>query len=209
MFFSEYVAKQGKYKDFTVDLKPYAKNPELKKRFIERMKKDSFAAPDNYYHSLKDNHNLDDERKLSTKDKEITVPLLYIGQTGDWVCRTDLMSDAKEAGLIKNELEEKVVQAGHWFLYEVSPSTTKNQISLTCCVGSGGVRGSGHRLAGEEVPSGIMRSLVAVCGRGRSSCGSLSILNSAGGEYVSGFCPKWLPSGHNPVRKIVFTFSAT
>ena len=114
----EYVAKEGKYKDYTVELKDYAKNKDLEKRFIERMKKDSFAAPNNYYHSLKDNHNLEDEKKLTGKDKEINVPLLYIGQTGDWVCRTDLMSDAKEAGLIKSSLDEKVVDGGHWILYE-------------------------------------------------------------------------------------------
>jgi soluble epoxide hydrolase/lipid-phosphate phosphatase len=29
------------------------------------------------------------------------------------------MADAKEAGLIKADLEEKSVQAGHWFLYEI------------------------------------------------------------------------------------------
>ncbi len=80
----EYVAKQGKYKDFTVDLKPYARDPELKKKFIERMKRDSFASPVNYYHSLKDNLNLDDEKGFSEKDKSVDVPLLYIGQTGEW-----------------------------------------------------------------------------------------------------------------------------
>lgn len=114
------MARQGKYKDFTVDLKPYAKDPEKKKQFIDRMKKDSFAAPVNYYHSLKDNHNLEDERKL--KDKSITVPLLYIGQTGDWVCRTDLMADAKDAGLIKAGVEEKVIDGGHWFLHDPEQS---------------------------------------------------------------------------------------
>ena len=30
-----------------------------------------------------------------------------------------MMRDAKEAGLITADLEEKVVAAGHWFLYEV------------------------------------------------------------------------------------------
>lgn len=121
----EYVARQGKYKDFTVDLKPYAKDPELQKRFLERMKRDSFAAPVNYYHSLKDNTMLEDERallKLKTENGEdprmISKPMLYIGQTGDWVCRTDLMVDAKKEGLVP-DLEEKVLDAGHWFLYEV------------------------------------------------------------------------------------------
>jgi len=64
---------------------------------------------------LADNSNLEDEKKyLSTEDaKSITVPVLNIGQTrGDYACRTDLMCDAKEAGLMK-DVEEKVVQAGH------------------------------------------------------------------------------------------------
>ncbi|KAK3724922.1 hypothetical protein LTR37_000970 [Vermiconidia calcicola] len=116
----EYVAKQGKYKDFTVELKPYARDPQLKQRFIARMKRDGFSGPVNYYHTLKNNTMLEDERALCKRveDKKIDVPLLYIGQTGDWVCRTDLMSDAKEQGLV-TDLEEKVVEAGHWFLYEV------------------------------------------------------------------------------------------
>ena len=116
----EYVAKQGKYANYTVELKPYAKNPELKKRFIERIKRDGFSAPVQYYYSLKNNTMLEEEKFLcdSIEDKKIDVPLLYIGQTGDWVCRTDLMIDAKEAGLVP-DLEEKVVEAGHWFLYEI------------------------------------------------------------------------------------------
>lgn len=116
----EYVAKEGKYKDYTVELKPYAKNPELKKRFIERIQRDGFSAPVCYYHSLKNNTMIEDEKLLakSKEDKTIDAPLLYIGQTGDWVCRTDLMIDAKNEGLVP-DLEEKAVKAGHWFLYEI------------------------------------------------------------------------------------------
>lgn len=119
----EYVAKQGKYKDYTVELKPYAKDPELKKRYMERIKRDGFSGPVCYYHALKDNTMLEDEKLLcnSVEDKKINVPLLYIGQTGDWVCRTELMVDAKEAGLV-NDLEEKVIDAGHWFLYDAEQS---------------------------------------------------------------------------------------
>lgn len=116
----EYVAREGKYKDFTVELKPYAKDAALKKRFIDRMTKDSFAAPVNYYHSLKNNTMLEEERallKMTTDNGEdprmISKPLLYIGQTGDWVCRTDLMSDSRKEGLVP-DLEEKVLDAGHW-----------------------------------------------------------------------------------------------
>lgn len=115
----EYVAKQGKYKDFTVDLKPYAKEKALQEAFLERMKNDGFSAPVQYYHSLASNTMLEEEKELSSSKQRmsIEVPMLYIGQTGDWVCRTDLMSDAKDAGLI-SDIEEKVIDAGHWCLYE-------------------------------------------------------------------------------------------
>ena len=114
----EYVARQGKWKDASVELKPYARNPELKKRFVDRLGKSGFEAPVQYYHLLVKNTMLDDERDLcKASDGKITVPVLYIGQTGDYVCRTDLMGPAKEQGLVP-DLEEKVVDAGHWVLYE-------------------------------------------------------------------------------------------
>lgn len=113
----EYVARQGKWKNASIELKHYAKNPELKKRFIDRMNKGGFEGPVQYYHSLAKNAMLDDERELCKADRKITVPLLYIGQTGDWVCRTDQMGKAREQGLV-SDLEEKVVDAGHWVLYE-------------------------------------------------------------------------------------------
>jgi soluble epoxide hydrolase/lipid-phosphate phosphatase len=117
----EYVAREGKWKNSSVELKPYAQKPELKKRFVERMEKGGFEGPVQYYHSLARNTMLEDERELCKKedksDRRITVPMLYIGQTGDWVCRTDQMGAAKEQRLV-GDLEEKVVDAGHWVLYE-------------------------------------------------------------------------------------------
>lgn len=117
----QYVAREGRWKDVSITLKPYARNSELKKRFIERMSKGGFEGPVQYYHSLANNTMLEDERELckapDNAGKKITVPLLYIGQTGDWVCRTDLMKPAKDQGLV-TDLEEKVVDAGHWVLYE-------------------------------------------------------------------------------------------
>jgi len=87
----------------------------LKETFTDRLRLDRFEIPVNCYLSLADNSNLQDEKKyLSTKEaKSTTVLVLNIGQTrGDCVCRTDLICDAEEAGLMKG-VEEKVVQAGH------------------------------------------------------------------------------------------------
>jgi soluble epoxide hydrolase/lipid-phosphate phosphatase len=87
----EYVAREGKWKDASVELKPYARNSELKKRFIDRLGKSGFEAPVQYYHLLVKNTMLDDERDLCKAEGgevgKIEVPLLYIGQTGDFVCR--------------------------------------------------------------------------------------------------------------------------
>lgn len=90
----DYITSSGKYKNWTVDLKPYAEDEELWERFRERLCRDGLEGPVNYYFSLKENTMLGDERALceTEKDKRIDVPVLYIGQTGDWVCRTDLVS---------------------------------------------------------------------------------------------------------------------
>ncbi|KAF7194967.1 Epoxide hydrolase A [Pseudocercospora fuligena] len=115
----DYVTQSGAWSNRIVDLKPYAKDPDLFARFKKRMTRDGFEGPMQYYHSLKNNTMLEDEKAILEGENgaRIEVPLLYIGQTGDWVCRTDLMDDAKKAGLA-SDLEEKVVEAGHWVLYE-------------------------------------------------------------------------------------------
>ena len=70
--------------------------------------RDGFEGPVCYYHSLKNNTMIEDERALcgADGDRRIDVPLLYIGQTGDWVCRTDLMEDAKGQGVVGDDVED-------------------------------------------------------------------------------------------------------
>ena len=120
----EYITQTGKYVNgYTVDLKQYPDGERLREDFIRRLSRDGLEGPVCYYLSLANNTMVEDEKLLCEKDVDgkdkriIDVPFLYIGQTGDWVCRTDLMSDAKESGLV-SDLEEKVVDAGHWCLYE-------------------------------------------------------------------------------------------
>lgn len=115
----EYVTGTGKWAGGKkVQLKQYPNgHEELRKRFRERMARDGFEGPVQYYVSLAKNTMIQDEMELCEKKDgtKIEVPMLYIGQTGDWVCRTDLMNDSKE---LVSDLEEKVVEAGHWVLYE-------------------------------------------------------------------------------------------
>lgn len=127
---SDYMRRQGKYKDFTVQLKPYPNGERTLQRFIDRLSRDGLEGPVCYYHALKHNTMIEDERLLCKSEdrieQKIDVPLLYIGQTGDWVCRTDLMSDAQKLGLVP-DLEERVIDAGHWVLYE-KPEEVANTI---------------------------------------------------------------------------------
>ena len=120
----EYMTRTGKYADgWTAPLKNYPQGEKNRKEYIERMSRDGFEGPVCYYHSLANNTMLKEEQELCKKgpngeDKRvIDVPLLYIGQTGDWVCRTDLMKDSVDLGLVK-DLEEKIIDAGHWCLSE-------------------------------------------------------------------------------------------
>ena len=119
--FRNYINQTGEYKNYTVPLKPYAENTELRRAFKKRLGDSGMTGPVNYYHTLANNTMLEDERALCKKpdnaDKKIDVPCLYIGQTGDWVCRTDLMADARDQGLV-SDLQEEAMEAGHWVLYE-------------------------------------------------------------------------------------------
>lgn len=125
----EYVTGTGRYKHktdegaFNVTPKAYPNWDAEKQRFIERMSRDGFEGPVCYYLSLANNTMIADEQALCEKgadgkdQRRIDVPMLYVGQTGDWVCRTDLMADSKEMGLV-DDVEEKVLDAGHWWAYE-------------------------------------------------------------------------------------------
>ncbi|KAK5101417.1 hypothetical protein LTS08_005024 [Lithohypha guttulata] len=120
----EYVTGTGKWAGGkSVPLKPYPEGDRQKARFIARMSRDGFEGPVCYYHNLAINANLEDDAAFCRPGpggedlRKIDAPMLYVGQTGDWVCRTDLMGEAKEMGLV-SDLEEKVVEAGHWCLYE-------------------------------------------------------------------------------------------
>jgi soluble epoxide hydrolase / lipid-phosphate phosphatase len=86
-----YIEGTGKYKDWTVQPKKYPNWEQEKERFVKRFSRDGFEGPVCYYLSLKGNTMLEDEKWLCEKEgkddrRRIDVPLLFVGQTGDWVC---------------------------------------------------------------------------------------------------------------------------
>ena len=115
----EYLTSTGKYEGYTVRLHPYAKDANLRKQLEDRWRSYGLKGPVYYYHTLKNDIMLEDEKELIDRPEgtKIEVSHLYIGMTGDWVCRTDLTKDAIDAGLV-DDVEEKVVDAHHWCSYD-------------------------------------------------------------------------------------------
>lgn len=114
-----YLTSAGPYKDYTVKLRPYARDPALRQRFIDRLGAAGLEGAVNYYHGLKSNAMKDEERPLAASKERATLshPTLYIGLQDDWVCRVDQMKVAKQKGLT-TDLKEVAVDAGHWSMYD-------------------------------------------------------------------------------------------
>lgn len=104
--------------DKTVPVKKYAQDPELKRTWIERMRRDGFETPSNWYHAMRFNHHFNAERDIPPQNYLIKVPILFIGCTKDTVCRIELMDIPKQHGLVPN-LETKIFDSAHWCTLEI------------------------------------------------------------------------------------------
>lgn len=100
------------------EVREYAQDPEFKKYFIERLSRDGFEGPQNYYISFKNNIQWECDSQLPAENAKVDVPLLYIGCTQDAVCRPEAMAGAKQAGLVPDLEEAPLVDCAHWSPYE-------------------------------------------------------------------------------------------
>ncbi|PSN61807.1 epoxide hydrolase [Corynespora cassiicola Philippines] len=96
-----------------VPLKKYAHEERWKKDFFGRFERDGFEAPFCWYKAMKNNIQDEDDAKIPDGNYKIEVPVLFIGATGDAVCRIDIIEAGKKQGLLP-DLEEKVIESGHW-----------------------------------------------------------------------------------------------
>ncbi|KAK2793278.1 hypothetical protein FQN50_010018 [Emmonsiellopsis sp. PD_5] len=108
--------------DRRVEVFGYAKDVSqggsgYKEAWVERMKKDGFAGPLCWYRALKENYNFEAERTLPADRAVAKCPVLFVGCSGDSVCREDAIQRPKELGLLP-DLTVKSVQAAHWSLLE-------------------------------------------------------------------------------------------
>jgi len=106
----------------TLPVKGYAKSPALKEEWISRMKRDGFTGPLNWYKAQNQNVHHDMEKDIPPERFPITVPVLFIGASGDPVCLTQQIYATQQAGLLP-ELKVEVVESGHWQTLEAPEKT--------------------------------------------------------------------------------------
>ncbi|KAH6652832.1 epoxide hydrolase [Truncatella angustata] len=99
--------------DWNVEPRDYAKNPELRKKYIERFQRDGFEGPACYYKSTANNVQHKVEKTIPEERQIIKVPVLYIGCLQDAVCRPEALIPAKQGGFLP-DLEETTLDCAHW-----------------------------------------------------------------------------------------------
>ncbi|KIX08796.1 uncharacterized protein Z518_03453 [Rhinocladiella mackenziei CBS 650.93] len=111
--------------DKQVPLKAYAMDPKWKNDFMERFTRDGFEAPTCWYKSYRNNIQWESERSIPNERYVIQLPVLFIGCTGDAVCRSDLIQIPKNAGLLP-DLEIQEIESGHWCAMEKPNEVAKH-----------------------------------------------------------------------------------
>lgn len=96
-----------------VPLKKYAQGSEWKDAFLKQFTQDGFDGPTRMYKAAIQNYHFESDEQIPKERLVITVPVLFIGCTGDTVCRMDYIEGPKKAGLLP-DLEEVVIEAEHW-----------------------------------------------------------------------------------------------
>lgn len=96
-----------------VPLKPYAKQPKWRDRWMQQFKADGFSSSLQMYKATVSNVQTKSDSVICEGNLAIEVPLLYFICTQDAVCVPEMMAPAKTLGLVPN-LTEVVLECGHW-----------------------------------------------------------------------------------------------
>jgi soluble epoxide hydrolase / lipid-phosphate phosphatase len=105
--------------DRRVELKPYAQDKAFRDQWINAKKEGGMVAPTNWYRAMAHGYQIETESKLNGK---VEKPYLFIGCSGDKVCRTDAIEGPKRAGLVP-DCTVKEIESGHWLTYEKPDET--------------------------------------------------------------------------------------
>lgn len=104
-------------RDKRVELKPHGKDPKWKKDFMDRLSKDGFEAPTNWYKAVKNNVQWEDDKSIPQENYVVKIPFFFLGCTGDAVCRTDLINIPRAAGQLP-DFDMTEIESGHWCAME-------------------------------------------------------------------------------------------
>ncbi|KAF3013013.1 hypothetical protein E8E14_008220 [Neopestalotiopsis sp. 37M] len=96
-----------------VPLKEYAKQSTWKDRFLQQFRTDGFASALQMYKATILNIQSESDSTIAKQNLTIEVPTLFIICTKDAVCLPEMMTPAKEGGLVP-DLKEVVVECAHW-----------------------------------------------------------------------------------------------
>ena len=99
--------------DKDVPLLPYAQERRWRDEFMQQFKADGFDSALQMYRASVSNVNYESDLAIPKDQLAINVPMLFIICTRDAVCVRELMTPAKERGLVPH-LKEVVVDSAHW-----------------------------------------------------------------------------------------------
>ncbi|KAH7040734.1 Alpha/Beta hydrolase protein [Microdochium trichocladiopsis] len=95
-------------------VKPYAQNAEVRDRFVQRLQRDGFDGPVNYYRVFHaDTQRLDEIQELTPDRFVVNVPAFYIACTKDAVCRPEMIGTPLDKGMLP-DFDSLVLDCGHW-----------------------------------------------------------------------------------------------
>jgi pimeloyl-ACP methyl ester carboxylesterase len=96
-----------------VPLKAYASQPKWQDKFMQQFKTDGFASALQMYKATASNVQTLSDALISKKSLVIEVPTLFLICTKDSVCVPEMMTAAKDQGLVP-DLKEVVIECAHW-----------------------------------------------------------------------------------------------
>lgn len=106
-----------------VPLKAYASQSEWKEKFMQQFKAHGFASALEMYKATATNIQFVSDSMIPKENLVIKVPLLFVICTEDAVCAPEMMTQAKDEGLVP-DLKEVVIECAHW-----SPMEMPNEIA--------------------------------------------------------------------------------
>jgi soluble epoxide hydrolase/lipid-phosphate phosphatase len=97
---------------------PYAQDAEFRKAWIDRLRKDGWTGPLNWYKSITGDVGIDDEKAAVEAGRNVLdIPYLFVGATQDPLAPTAAVHGLQAQGLLK-DVTVKNVEAGHWCMLE-------------------------------------------------------------------------------------------